>query len=33
VLSILIGDDHPMFRRGTRDVLYESFESVMVEEA
>ena len=33
MLSILIGDDHPMFRRGTRDVLLEHFDSVMVEEA
>ena len=32
-MKIVHADDHPMFRRGTRDVLYESFESVTVEEA
>jgi two-component system invasion response regulator UvrY len=33
VLSILIGDDHPMFRRGTRDVLCEHFHDALVGEA
>jgi two-component system invasion response regulator UvrY len=33
VLSILIGDDHPMFRRGTRDVLREHFPNALVGEA
>jgi DNA-binding NarL/FixJ family response regulator len=33
VPSILIGDDHPMFRRGTRDVLTEHFPAALVEEA
>jgi len=33
VLSILIADDHPMFRRGTRDVLCEHFPGALVAEA
>jgi DNA-binding NarL/FixJ family response regulator len=33
MVSILIGDDHPMFRRGTRDVLTEHFPDALVEEA
>jgi DNA-binding NarL/FixJ family response regulator len=33
VFSIAIADDHPMFRRGTRDVLLEHFPGVLVGEA
>ena len=33
MLSIIIGDDHPVFRRGTRDVLLELFSPVQIEEA
>jgi two-component system invasion response regulator UvrY len=33
MLSILIGDDHPVFRRGTRDVLLELLSPVEIEEA
>ena len=33
VLSILIGDDHPMFRRGTRNCLEEHFPAAVIGEA
>ncbi len=33
MLSILIGDDHPVFRRGTRDVLLEILSVVEIGEA
>ena len=33
MLRILIGDDHPMFRRGTHDVLLEGLSPVYIEEA
>jgi two-component system, NarL family, invasion response regulator UvrY len=32
-LSILIADDHPVFRRGTRDVLNESLSPLIIGEA
>jgi two-component system invasion response regulator UvrY len=31
-LQILVGDEHPVFRRGIRDLLYEHFAPVDVEE-
>jgi DNA-binding NarL/FixJ family response regulator len=31
--DILIGDDHDVFRRGTRDILHERFDPVAIEEA
>src|SRR5688572_3940334 len=31
--NILIGDDHDVFRRGTRDILNERFDPVAIEEA
>jgi DNA-binding NarL/FixJ family response regulator len=33
MLSIVIGDDHPVFRRGTRDVLLEFLSPVVIQEA
>ena len=33
MLSIVIGDDHPVFRRGTRDVLLEILSPVEIQEA
>lgn len=33
MVSILIGDDHPVFRRGIREVLCERFKDVLIEEA
>jgi two-component system invasion response regulator UvrY len=33
MLRILIGDDHPMFRRGTHDVLLEGLSPVDIQEA
>jgi two-component system invasion response regulator UvrY len=33
MLRILVGDDHPMFRRGTHDVLLEGLSPVHIEEA
>jgi len=33
MLRILIGDDHAVFRRGTKDVLQEHFAPLEVHEA
>ena len=33
MLNILIGDDHAVFRRGTRDILHENFDPIAIEEA
>ena len=33
MLTILIAEDHPLFRKGTRDVLSECLSPVSIEEA